>query len=34
MQYVYILRSMTDPERYYGGTTADLKARLGKHNAG
>jgi putative endonuclease len=34
MQYVYILRSQTDPERRYVGTTADLKARLVKHNAG
>jgi putative endonuclease len=34
MQYVYILRSQADPERYYVGTTADLKARLAKHNAG
>ena len=34
MQYVYILRSLAEPERYYVGTTADLKARLVKHNAG
>jgi len=34
MQYVYILRSQSDPERHYVGTTADLKARLAKHNAG
>ncbi|HTM78374.1 MAG TPA: GIY-YIG nuclease family protein [Devosia sp.] len=34
MQYVYILRSQPDPERYYVGTTADLKVRLAKHNAG
>ena len=34
MQYVYILRSRADPERHYVGTTADLKARLAKHNAG
>ncbi len=34
MQYVYILRSQADHERYYVGTTADLKARLLKHNAG
>ena len=34
MQYVYVLRSITEPERYYVGTTADLKARLAKHNAG
>ena len=34
MQYVYILRSQSDPERHYVGTTGDLKARLAKHNAG
>ena len=34
MQYVYVLRSIAEPERYYVGTTADLKARLAKHNAG
>ena len=34
MQYVYILRSLAEPERHYVGTTADLKARLVKHNAG
>ena len=34
MQYVYILRSIADPERHYVGTTADLKARLARHNAG
>jgi len=34
MQYVYILRSVADPERHYVGTTGDLKARLEKHNAG
>jgi putative endonuclease len=34
MTYVYILRSLADPERYYIGATADLRARLKKHNAG
>jgi putative endonuclease len=34
MQYVYILRSLTAPEHHYVGTTADLKSRLAKHNAG
>jgi len=34
MQYVYILRSQAESERHYVGTTADLKARLAKHNAG
>jgi putative endonuclease len=32
--YVYILRSMESPERYYVGITADLPTRLAKHNAG
>ena len=32
--YVYILRSALDRERFYVGVTQDLKARLGKHNAG
>jgi predicted GIY-YIG superfamily endonuclease len=31
--YVYILRSIENPERYYVGVTADLRARLAKHNA-
>jgi predicted GIY-YIG superfamily endonuclease len=34
MQYVYILRSLDDPDRHYVGTTGDLKARLAKHNNG
>ena len=34
MTYVCILRSLDDPERYYVGVTADLRARLKKHNAG
>jgi len=34
MQYVYILRSQVDADRYYVGTTGDLKARLAKHNSG
>ncbi|HKT20641.1 MAG TPA: GIY-YIG nuclease family protein [Stellaceae bacterium] len=34
MNYVYILRSSEHPDRYYVGTTADLRARLRKHNAG
>jgi predicted GIY-YIG superfamily endonuclease len=32
--YVYILRSIADPERHYVGATGDLRARLQKHNAG
>ncbi|WP_027554619.1 GIY-YIG nuclease family protein [Bradyrhizobium sp. Cp5.3] len=34
MFYVYILRSKSDPDRYYIGLTSDLRARLKKHNAG
>jgi putative endonuclease len=33
MTYVYILRSLEHVERYYVGITADLRARLKKHNA-
>ena len=34
MKYVYILRSLKNPERHYVGITADLRVRLDKHNAG
>ncbi|OKO69827.1 GIY-YIG nuclease family protein [Bradyrhizobium sp. AS23.2] len=34
MFYVYILKSKSDPDRYYVGMTSDLRARLKKHNAG
>lgn len=34
MHYVYILRSVASPERYYTGITRDLKARLARHNGG
>ena len=34
MKYVYILQSLTNPERYYDGITDDLKSRLQQHNAG
>ncbi|ENN84410.1 hypothetical protein RHSP_82852 [Rhizobium freirei PRF 81] len=33
MKYVYILKSCDFPDRHYVGVTADLKARLAKHNA-
>jgi len=33
MMYVYILRSMEHLDRHYIGVTADLRARLKKHNA-
>ena len=32
--YVYILRSDQDSERFYVGSTADLKRRFREHNAG
>ena len=31
---VYILRSESQPHRYYTGLTSDLRARLAAHNAG
>ena len=34
MKYVYILQSLANPERFYVGLTADLRARLGRHNSG
>jgi putative endonuclease len=34
MTYVYILNSLGHPERHYVGITADLRARLKRHNAG
>jgi predicted GIY-YIG superfamily endonuclease len=34
MHYVYLLRSRNNPEHTYIGLTADLKARLAKHNEG
>ena len=33
MIYVYILRSSEHVDRYYVGTTTDLRSRLKKHNA-
>jgi putative endonuclease len=33
MKYVYILRSINFPDRYYTGVTDDLKMRLTRHNA-
>src|SRR5258708_39118524 len=34
VHYVYILRSIAEPDRFYVGSTADLKKRLADHNAG
>jgi putative endonuclease len=33
-RFVYILRSVNNPERRYIGLTADVPARLQAHNAG
>ncbi len=30
----YVLRSLSDRDRYYTGVTSDLSARLSDHNAG
>lgn len=32
--YVYILQSVSDPDRYYVGCTSNLRDRLRRHNAG
>jgi predicted GIY-YIG superfamily endonuclease len=34
MHYAYILRSLSDADKLYYGSTADLKKRLATHNAG
>jgi putative endonuclease len=34
MTYVYILRSLQTPDRFYVDVTKDLRARLRRHNAG
>jgi len=34
MHYAYILQSISQPERFYYGSTADLRKRLAVHNAG
>lgn len=33
-RFVYVLRSLVDPERHYVGITADVRKRLAWHNAG
>jgi predicted GIY-YIG superfamily endonuclease len=33
MTYVYILQSIEKPGHHYVGVTADLRARIKKHNA-
>ena len=32
--FVYIIRSRSDPSRYYTGVTSDVAGRLAAHNAG
>ncbi|MFM9889492.1 MAG: GIY-YIG nuclease family protein [Rickettsiales bacterium] len=34
MKYVYILQSEAEPDRYYTGSTTDLKRRYKEHNDG
>lgn len=34
MHYVYILQSLSNPDRFYEGATEDLKSRIKEHNAG
>ena len=34
MFYTYILNSTSHPNRFYIGSTADLKRRLSEHNSG
>jgi len=33
-RFVYVLRSIPAPERYYVGLTSDVEARLVTHNSG
>jgi predicted GIY-YIG superfamily endonuclease len=34
MKYVYMMQSISFPERHYVGSTFDLKRRFADHNAG
>ena len=34
MKYVYTLRSLNFPGRYYTGITSDINKRLAEHNSG
>ncbi len=34
MKYVYLIESLTKPEKRYIGITSDLNARFREHNAG
>ncbi len=33
-RFVYVLKSQSEPARYYTGLTSDVLARLAAHNAG
>ena len=33
-RFVYVLRSQSDPTRYYTGITSNVAARLAAHNSG
>jgi len=34
MYYTYILQSLSNPDRFYIGSTSDLKRRITDHNSG
>ena len=34
MYYVYVIQSATDEEKFYLGSTSDLRRRLNEHNQG
>jgi putative endonuclease len=34
MNYVYILQSLSEPDRFYTGLCKDVRARLEAHNSG
>lgn len=34
LTFVYVLRSVPSPERYYVGLTSDVKRRIETHNSG
>ncbi len=34
MKYVYLLQSVSDPEKRYIGVTSDFRERLKQHNSG
>ncbi len=34
MHYTYILQSQQNPDRFYIGSTSDLKRRIAEHNSG